>query len=57
MQEINSGKIRAKLSTVMDDVSHGDEVTVVRWGRPLVVIVSPDWYEQAKAALAAKGEK
>ena len=54
MQEINSEEARRKLSPLMDQVSHGAQVTVTRFGRPLVVIVSPEWFKKAEAALAAK---
>jgi hypothetical protein len=36
----------------MDDVSRGDQAEVIRFGRPLVILVSPDWHKAAEPLVA-----
>jgi PHD/YefM family antitoxin component YafN of YafNO toxin-antitoxin module len=53
-----SDETRRELRQMLTDVEeHGEHYEVVRFKHVAAVIVPHDWYKQAKAALAAKGEK
>lgn len=52
MREVHSDEARRGLRPLLDEVEHhGERVTILRWDRPVAVMVPPDWYEKARAAL------
>lgn len=53
MKEVPGDKVRATFRDTLNEVEfEGEHVVVTRYGKPAAVMVSPTWYEQAKAALA-----
>ena len=57
MDEVSIEQARRALGEVVDRARlAGQFTTITRQGKPAAVIVSVDWLEQAKAALA-QGEK
>jgi prevent-host-death family protein len=58
-KQVRSDEARRNLRDLLDEVEHHDvHVTILRYEKPAGVIVSVEWYEQAKALIAAteKGE-
>ena len=51
-KQVRSDEARRNLRDLLDEVEHHDvHVTILRYDKPAAVLVSPDWYEQAKAAI------
>jgi prevent-host-death family protein len=42
MNEMSASEARANLPAILDRVQAGDEVTILRHGRPVAVVVRPD---------------
>lgn len=54
-KQVRSDEARRTLRDLLDEVEHHDvHVTILRYDKPAAVLVSPDWYEQAKALISAK---
>jgi PHD/YefM family antitoxin component YafN of YafNO toxin-antitoxin module len=52
MREIHSDEARRRFRPLLDDVEHhGERVKILRYDRPAAIMVPPDWYERAEAAL------
>ena len=55
-RQFNSDEARRRLRDLLNAVEHDSEhVTILRYGRPSVVIVPIDWYTQAQWALEGSG--
>lgn len=53
-KQVRSDEARRNLRDLLDEVEHHDvHVTILRYDKPAGVIVSVDWYEQAKALIEA----
>jgi prevent-host-death family protein len=50
-------ELRDAVSAVVRDAEAGGQVIVMRRGRPAAVLVSPEWYERACAALGEPWER
>jgi len=54
---VRSDEARAKFRDLVDEVSHEDaHVYLLRYDKPVAVIVPVEWYEQARATLASPTE-
>jgi prevent-host-death family protein len=52
-KQVCSGAMRRDLRGLLDEVEHHDvHVTILRYEKPAAVLVSLEWYEQAKALIA-----
>jgi prevent-host-death family protein len=52
VESVQSDDARRKLRDLLNRVEHdGEHITILRYQTPAAVIVPPDWYEQAKAAI------
>lgn len=50
------GEARAKFRDLVDGVTQDDaHVYVLRYGKPVAVIVPVDWYEEVKARIQGEG--
>ena len=56
MEQFGSEEARRNFRRILNDVERGDHVGVHRYSKPLAIVVPAEWYEKAKAALAATGE-
>jgi len=53
-RQVRSDEARRNLRQLLDEVEHnGGHITILRYDRPGAVIVPIDWYEQARALIAA----
>ena len=53
---VRSNEARDKFRDLLDEVARDDaHIYVLRYDKPAAVIVSPQWYEEAKAQIAALG--
>lgn len=53
---VRSDEARARFSALIDDVTHdGEHVYVLRYDKPVAVIVPVEWYEDAKRRVAGDG--
>jgi prevent-host-death family protein len=50
VSEINVSQARATLPQILDRVTHGEEVTITRHGRPIAVLVRPDLLRVRRAS-------
>lgn len=58
MDEMSIEAARPKLGEIIDRARLAGEPTrITRVGKPAAVVVSVEWYEQAKALIAASGKK
>jgi len=49
---VRSDEARRRLRDLLDEVEHEDaHVYVLRYDRPVAVIVSAEWYEEAKSKI------
>jgi prevent-host-death family protein len=60
-KQVQSEEARRNFRGFLDQVEHHDvHVTILRYNQPAAVLVSPEWYEQARAliekAAAENGE-
>jgi prevent-host-death family protein len=54
---VRSDEARAKFRDLVDEVAHEDaHVYLLRYDKPVAVIVPVEWYEQARATLASPTE-
>lgn len=55
-KELKSDEARRNFRGLLNEVEHnGVHVTILRWNVPAAVVVPADWYEEAKAQIAALG--
>jgi prevent-host-death family protein len=48
-RRVRSDEARARFSTLIDEVTHEDaHIYVLRYDKPVAVIVPVEWYEQAR---------
>ena len=53
-KQVRSDEARRTLRDLLDEVEHHDvHVTILRYDKPAAVLVSPEWYEQARALIQA----
>lgn len=53
---VSSDEARTKFRDLMDEVAHHEaHVHVLRYGKPVAVIVPTEWYEEMRAKLAPSG--
>jgi len=53
-KQVRSDEARRNLRDLLDEVEHHDvHVTILRYDKPAAVLVSLEWYEQAKALIEA----
>ena len=58
MKTLSLSEAKAKLSRLVEAVERrGEEVVIMRNGRPAAVLVSPDEYESWKETLAIRSDK
>lgn len=56
-KQVRSDEARRNLRDLLDEVEHHDvHVTILRYDKPAAVLVSLEWYEQAKALIGGAGE-
>lgn len=56
-KQVRSDEARRNLRDLLDEVAHHDaHITILRYDKPAAVLVSPEWLEHTRAALAAFGE-
>lgn len=54
---VSSDEARTKFRDLMDEViRHESHIYVMRYGKPVAVIVPVEWYEQVRAQTAASEE-
>jgi prevent-host-death family protein len=52
-RQVHSDEARRKLRDLLNAVEHDDaHVTILRYDTPAAVMVSVEWYKQARAAIA-----
>ena len=55
-KQVRSDEARRNLRGLLDEVEHHDvHVTILRYDKPAAVLVSPEWYERAKALIGREG--
>jgi prevent-host-death family protein len=47
---VRSDEARRNLRNLLDEVTRGYHVTILRYDKPVAVLVPVDWYEDAEAA-------
>jgi prevent-host-death family protein len=53
-KQLRSDQARRNFRGLLDEVEHHDvHITILRYDQPAAVLVSPQWYEEAKAQIAA----
>ena len=57
MREYQAATARLKMREILTAVERGEHVAIKRYETQTAIVVPPEWFEKAKAALAAKGEK
>lgn len=55
--QVRSDEARRNLRDLLDQVTRGYHVTILRYDKPTAVLVPVDWYEDAEAAWSAQLEK
>ena len=55
--QVRSDEARRTLRTLLDQAERGYHVTILRYDKPVAVLVPVDWYEDAEAAWGAQVEK
>jgi PHD/YefM family antitoxin component YafN of YafNO toxin-antitoxin module len=53
MKQLGSDDARRDWRDLLDQVEHNpaEAVQILRWNKPVAVVVSPEWFERAAAAL------
>jgi prevent-host-death family protein len=54
---VRSDEARRNLRELLDQVARDYHVTILRYDKPVAVMVPVDWYEDAEAAWSAQVEK
>jgi prevent-host-death family protein len=54
---VRSDEARRNLRHLLDQVARDYHVTILRYDKPVAVLVPVDWYEDAEAAWGAQMEK
>jgi len=56
MKQIGSEEARRTFRDLLDEAQRGESIAILRYDKAVAVLVPADWYEQAKALMAAPGE-
>ena len=57
-KQVRSDEARRNLRDLLDEVEHHHvHVTILRYDKPAAVLVSPEWYEQARQAIKDSGAR
>jgi prevent-host-death family protein len=54
---VRSDEARRNLRELLDQVARDYHITILRYDKPVAVMVPVDWYEDAEAAWSAQVEK
>ena len=54
METYRANEARVRMRELLTAVEHGQHVEIRRYDTPTAIVVPPDWYERALAAIAER---